>query len=69
MPPSPVPRCTQRPCKRKKTDECRDANLQFVEQPALQPPEFVINQADQQRFQQEIEAAAAVPLPDEDDDL
>lgn len=47
----------------------RDANLQFVEQPALQPPEFVINQADQQRFQQEIEAAAAVPLPDEDDDL
>ncbi|CAN0417486.1 unnamed protein product, partial [Hapterophycus canaliculatus] len=46
-----------------------DANLQFVEQPALQPPEFVINQADQQRFQLEIEAAAAVPLPDEDDDL
>ncbi|CAM9380870.1 unnamed protein product [Pylaiella littoralis] len=46
-----------------------DTNLQFVEQPALQPPEFVINQADQQRFQQEIEAAAAVPLPDEDDDL
>lgn len=40
-----------------------------MEQPALQPPEFVINQADQQRFQQEIEAAAAVPLPDEDDDL
>lgn len=26
----------------------RDPNLQFVEQPALQPPEFVINQADQQ---------------------
>ncbi|CAM9925449.1 unnamed protein product [Ascophyllum nodosum] len=46
-----------------------DPNLQFVEQPALQPPEFVINQADQQRFQREIEAAAAVPLPDEDDDL
>lgn len=47
----------------------RDANLQFVEQPALQPPEFVINQADQQRFQQELDQAAAVPLPDEDDDL
>lgn len=47
----------------------RDPNLQFVEQPALQPPEFVINQADQQRFQLEIEAAAAVPLPDEDDEL
>ncbi|CAM9274814.1 unnamed protein product [Ectocarpus sp. 8 AP-2014] len=46
-----------------------DANLQFVEQPALQPPEFVINQADQLKFQQEIDAAAAVPLPDEDDDL
>lgn len=47
----------------------RDANLQFVEQPALQPPEFVINQADQQRFQAELDQAAAVPLPDEDDDL
>eukprot|EP00903_Cladosiphon_okamuranus_P006830 g6655.t1 len=46
-----------------------DANLQFVEQPALQPPEFVINQADQQRFQAELDQAAAVPLPDEDDDL
>lgn len=29
-------------------DHRRDPNLQFVEQPALQPPEFVINQADQQ---------------------
>eukprot|EP00752_Nemacystus_decipiens_P004344 g3968.t1 len=46
-----------------------DPNLQFVEQPALQPPEFVINQADQQRFQAELDQAAAVPLPDEDDDL
>ena len=40
-----------------------------MEQPALQPPEFVINQADQQRFQAELDQAAAVPLPDEDDDL
>eukprot|EP00904_Undaria_pinnatifida_P000107 jgi/Undpi1/10097/HiC_scaffold_28.g12551.m1 len=46
-----------------------DPNLLFVEQPALQPPDFTIDKADQQRFQNEIDAAAAVPLPDEDDDL
>ncbi|CAM9818339.1 unnamed protein product [Discosporangium mesarthrocarpum] len=46
-----------------------DANLLFVEQPALQPPEFQIDQADQRRFEAELEQAAAVPLPDEDDDL
>lgn len=71
-----------------------DNNLMFVEQPALQPPEFQIDQADVrvrpsfyhgtfhahlrplhapsssfQRFEQELEQAAAIPLPDEDDDL
>ncbi|CAM9191264.1 unnamed protein product [Choristocarpus tenellus] len=46
-----------------------DPNLLFVEQPALQPPEFQIDQADQRRFELELEQAAAVPLPDEDDDL
>lgn len=46
-----------------------DSNLMFVEQPALQPPEFQLDQADVQRFEQELEQAAAIPLPDEDDDL
>eukprot|EP01084_Bolivina_argentea_P291886 501715_1 len=46
-----------------------DNNLMFVEQPALQPPEFQIDQADVRRFEQELEQAAAIPLPDEDDDL
>ncbi|KAG5179925.1 GTP-binding nuclear protein Ran [Tribonema minus] len=46
-----------------------DPNLMFVEQPALAPPEFQLDKADVQRFEQELEQAAAIPLPDEDDDL
>ncbi|KAG5188458.1 GTP-binding nuclear protein Ran [Tribonema minus] len=46
-----------------------DPNLMFVEQPALAPPEVQLDQADVQRFEQELEQAAAIPLPDEDDDL
>merc|ERR1712146_744311 len=43
-----------------------DPNLIFVESPALAPPEFTIDMAQQQKYEQELREAAAVPLPDED---
>ena len=46
-----------------------DNDLKFVEAPALAPPEFQIDMAQQQRYEQELAAAAAMPLPDEDDEL
>jgi GTP-binding nuclear protein Ran len=46
-----------------------DPNLTFVEAPALAPPEAVIDLAQQQQYEQELQNAAAMPLPDEDDDL
>lgn len=45
-----------------------DPQLQFVEAPALAPPEVTISVEQQQQMQQEAAAAAAVPLPDDDDD-
>ncbi|GKY90482.1 hypothetical protein MPSEU_000022000 [Mayamaea pseudoterrestris] len=45
-----------------------DNSLQFVEAPALQPPEAVIDEATQRQYEQEIATAAAQPLPDDDDD-
>jgi GTP-binding nuclear protein Ran len=41
-----------------------------VEAPALQPPEFVIDDQTKARYEEELAQAAAQPLPeDEDDDL
>merc|ERR1719421_1388865 len=48
---------------------CGDNNLHFVEAPALAPPEFNIDAADAARYEAELREAAAVPLPDEDEDL
>merc|ERR1712072_1656370 len=46
-----------------------DEKLTFVEQVALAPPEVLIDLADQQRNEQELqEAAQAAPLPDDADD-
>lgn len=47
---------------------CSDPNLHFVEQVALAPPEVQIDQAQQQKLEQELHDAAAMPLPDADDD-
>jgi GTP-binding nuclear protein Ran len=47
----------------------RDPNLQFVESPALAPPEIAVDHAAMQAYEQEFLQASAVPLPDEDDDL
>ena len=46
-----------------------DPNLTFVESPALKPPEVVIDHTTVAQYEQELQQAQAVPLPDEDEDL
>ena len=45
-----------------------DNQLHFVEAPALQPPEFQIDEATKRQYEAEIAQAAAQPLPDDDDE-
>ncbi|KAL8521906.1 hypothetical protein ACS0TY_012163 [Phlomoides rotata] len=45
-----------------------DANLHFVESPALAPPEVQIDLVAQQQHEAELAAAASQPLPDDDDE-
>jgi GTP-binding nuclear protein Ran len=42
-------------------------SLEFVAAPALAPPEVQVDQAVLEKYQKEMEDAAAMPLPDEDD--
>ena len=48
-----------------------DPNLEFVEMPALEPPEVHMDPEVAQRYEQELKIAAETALPDdgEDDDL
>ncbi|KAJ1811387.1 GTP-binding nuclear protein gsp1/Ran, partial [Coemansia sp. RSA 2523] len=46
-----------------------EADLEFVEAPALQPPEVQVDAALMTEYNREMEEAAAMPLPEEDDDL
>ena len=48
-----------------------DANLQFVESPALKPPEVSIDPNQLREYEEQIKQAQDTPLPDEgeDDDL
>ena len=41
--------------------------LEFVAAPALAPPEVQVDQAVLDQYKQEMEAAAQMPLPDEED--
>lgn len=45
-----------------------DNALHFVEAPALQPPEFQFDENLKNQYEQELQAAAAQPLPEDDDD-
>mmetsp|Transcript_37730 Transcript_37730/g.118127 ORF Transcript_37730/g.118127 Transcript_37730/m.118127 type:complete len:130 (-) Transcript_37730:747-1136(-) len=45
-----------------------DQNLQFVEAPALAPPEFQMDQRDITELERQRQAAINAPLPDDDDD-
>ena len=47
---------------------CRDPALHFVEQVALAPPEVHIDLQQQQLYEEELNKASAIPLPDADDD-
>lgn len=46
-----------------------DPQLHFVESPALAPPEVRIDEQQQKQYEQELQQAAAQPLPDEDEDF
>ena len=46
-----------------------DPQLQFVEAPALAPPEVQVDMAQIKQYEAELQMASSVPLPDEDDDL
>jgi GTP-binding nuclear protein Ran len=43
--------------------------LEFVAAPALAPPEVTVDQEVLAQYQKEMEDAAKIDLPDEDDDL
>lgn len=40
---------------------------EFVAAPALAPPEVQVDEAQMEKYRQEMEAAVSQPLPDEDD--
>lgn len=46
-----------------------NTQLEFVAAPALAPPEVQVDDNLMQQYQKEMESAAALPLPDEDEDL
>lgn len=47
---------------------CGEAELEFVEMPALQPPEVQIDPALQKQFEKDLQEAQNCELPDDDGD-
>ena len=45
-----------------------DPNLEFVQMPAVLPPEAEVDHETVKAYEEEIQKAAAMPLPDDDDD-
>ena len=45
-----------------------DPNLEFVEMPALEPPEVHMDPGLAMKYEQELQAAAQTALPDDEDD-
>ena len=58
-----------RPFLEKKFGKGNYAQLKIEEEMALRPPEVRVDLGAQKRYQDEMRAAAAAPLPDDDDDL
>jgi GTP-binding nuclear protein Ran len=48
---------------------CGDSNLEFVSMPALKPAEVDLDENLRKQYEQELEEAAKVALPDDDDDF
>ncbi|KAK3083597.1 hypothetical protein FSP39_000028 [Pinctada imbricata] len=48
---------------------CGDPNLEFAAMPALAPPEVQLDKAQIQQYEQELQSAQEVALPDDDEDL
>jgi len=48
---------------------CGEANLEFVEMPALQPPEVSIDTVLQKQYEDDLKEAQNCELPDDDDEL
>merc|ERR1739848_82721 len=48
---------------------CGDSNLEFVSMPALKPAEVDLDDNLRKQYEQELEEAAKVALPDDDDDF
>ena len=44
-----------------------DPNLEFVEMPALEPPEVPLDQNLMQEYEKQLQEAQATALPDDDD--
>lgn len=44
-----------------------DANLEFVEMPALEPPEVEVDPQLMQHYEKELEEAQGTALPEDDD--
>ena len=45
-----------------------DPNLEFVEMPALEPPEVQMDPSLAQKYEEELKLASTVTLPDAEDD-
>lgn len=45
-----------------------DPNLEFVEMPALEPPEVLMDPTLAQKYEMELKVASETALPDDDDD-
>ncbi|GAM21693.1 hypothetical protein SAMD00019534_048680 [Acytostelium subglobosum LB1] len=44
-------------------------NVQLVQQPNMQPPEIILDQALMQQYEKEIQTSLSVPIPADEDDL
>lgn len=46
-----------------------DANLEFVEMPALEPPEVHLDQGLMAKYEEELKQATDTALPDDEEDI